>query len=417
MPAFTQHIVSAFRAPYLASRAAARSLAVGMCAAICFGNPAPAVGATRAQPDELRQMTSSFYQEHTLSALLVQVRIGGNVAFEHIQGQAMPQVPVTRDGHFRNGAVTIAYMAATLLKMSEDGMIDLDTPIARWLPDLPEAKRVTPRMLANMTSGYADYVSSQAFIDAFYANPFRTWTNAERIAISTGAPRPFAPGENWDYSHAGYVILGEVMQAAAGKPLKTLLHEYISGPLALNGTHSIDTPAIPEPAIHGYSAERGVFEDSTFWNPSWTLPEGAVQVSTIDDMARSFDTLVGKTGFLPEALRREMLAPTLIGFGRPLDGCHTCHTLTSDFYYGLGVFKSRDWAFQSPRFGGYTAMVATLPEEAAPDGRRVTIAVSVTVNEATYPEWSDDLENLADTLTRRLSAVLVPDTPMAQRRR
>ena len=45
--------------------------------------------------------------------------------------------------------MTIAYMAATLLKISADGLIDLDAPIARWLPDLPEAERVTPRMLAN----------------------------------------------------------------------------------------------------------------------------------------------------------------------------------------------------------------------------------------------------------------------------
>lgn len=417
MPALIQHLVSACQAHHCLHRAVKRGMAMGITAALWLGGPTAATAAASAQPEHLRQAATSFFDEHSLSALLVQVRVNGKVAFEHIQGQAMPQVPVTREGHFRNGAVAIAYMAATLLKMSQDGIIDLDAPIARWLPDLPEANRVTPRMLANMTAGYPDYVTNPQFIDAFEADPFRTWTNAERIAISTEAPRPFAPGENWDYSHAGYVILGEVMQAAAGKPLKALLHEYISKPLGLKNTHSIDTPAIPDPVIHGYTAERGVFEDSTFWNPSWTLPEGAVQVSTIDDMARSFDMLLGKTGFLPEALRKEMLAPALVGFGQPLEGCRTCHTMTTDFYYGLGVALSGDWAFQPPRFGGYTAMVATLPENAAPDNRRVTIAVSVTVRENTYSDWSGEQANLADAFARQLSAVLVPGEPMAQRRR
>ena len=40
------------------------------------------------------------------------------------------------------------------------------------------------------------------------------------------------------------------------------------------------TAAIPEPVLHGYTIERGVFEDSTYWNPSWTINHGAIETSS-----------------------------------------------------------------------------------------------------------------------------------------
>lgn len=390
-------------------------LGVLLCISTAF-SPAAKAAPLKVNPHELHYIAHQFFQKRHLGSLLVQIRVDGRNVFDHAEGFAMPGVPVTRDGYFRNGAVAITYVAAIMMKMSSEGHLDMDAPIARWLPNFPEANTVTPRMLANMTAGYPDYVADEGFINAFYKNPFRTWTNDDRIAISMQSPRLFAAGTNWDYSHGGYVILGKVLEAAAGKPLKQLMQDYVIKPMALQHTFSIDTPDIPAPAIHSYTAERGVFEDATFWNPSWTLPDGAVQVTTIDDMARSFDTLIGDTGFLPEGVRAQMLDTRLIGFGKPLDGCRACHTLTRDFFYGLGVFRTRDWAFQSPRFGGYASMVATLPAEHSPTGQRITIAAATTLKANSYTDWKEDLPNRADELTRILATKLAPDNPPAPQR-
>lgn len=392
------------------------TLGLALCLLLWPGMSAAKKNSTTVEPDHLKTVSEQFFDEQKLASLLVQVRINGEPVFSHAQGQAMPNVPATTDGHFRNGAVAIAYMAATLLQLAEQGLINLDTPIIKWLPHLPYADKVTPRMLSNMTSGYPDYVADAEFIEAFYDDPFRNWTNAERINISIDTTRVFEPGKNWDYSHAGYVILAEVMEAATKKPLKQLIQENILEPLNLKQTLSIDTPYIPDPVIHAYSAERGIYEDATFWNPSWTLPEGAVQVTTIDDMARSFDTLVGKTGFLSEPMRRQMIAPTLVGFGAPLEGCRSCHTMSRNFYYGLGVFMSRDWVFQSPLFGGYSSMVATLPADRSPTGERITIAVATTAQEEAFTDWTEDLQNLADSLTRLIAVEIVPDNGLAPSR-
>ncbi len=58
-------------------------------------------------------------------------------------------------------------------------------------------------------------------------------------------------------------------------------------PLALANTQSSSTPAIQKPVLHAYTGKRGLFEDSTFWNPSWTLAEGAIIADEIADLLTS----------------------------------------------------------------------------------------------------------------------------------
>lgn len=365
----------------------------------------------------VRSVAESQFALRGFASMLVVVLVDGEAVATLALGEAMPGVLLGIDDHFRNGGVALTYVAALALRLAEEGRIDLDAPIARWLPDLPFAEDATIRMLLNMTAGYPDHVAQQdQFIGPFLANPFRQWTSEEMIAISIGADRWFAPGENWDYSHAGYVIAGRVLEQATGTSLAELMQEYIIVPLALSGTQGFDTPQIPGPVVHSYTAERGVWEDATFWNPSWTLPQGAVQVTTIADMATSFDAIAGHDGFLSPQARAEMIGPGLVGFGTPLAGCPSCRTLTHRSGYGLGVVLQQDWVFQTPSFAGFASSVGTLPDGASTAGR-ITIAVAGTFKQAAHADWQGSLANWSDETVRLIGAELAPDNPPAIRPR
>ncbi|WP_127103861.1 serine hydrolase domain-containing protein [Pararhodobacter zhoushanensis] len=393
-----------------------RQSIMASCVALLLG---AGFASAQVRPDvdlaAIRDIAQEQMDQHELNALLLQVRIGGEVQLTLALGQAMTGVPVTADARFRNGAVALAYVAAVMLRLAEDGVIDLDAPVARWLPELPDSDTVTLRMLANMTSGYPDHVANEeAFVAPFLADPFAAWSPQALIDVSLSTPRLFAPGTNWDYSHTDYVILGQVLEAATGQPLHEVMARYVLTPLALTGTAGFDTAQIPAPVLHGFTAERGVWEDATFWNPSWTLPSGAIQVTTISDMARSFDGIVGHDGFLTPASRQQMIEPSLIGFGSPLPGCPTCHQMTESFSYGLGAMLQGDWVFQTPSFGGYAASVGTLPDEHAPQGR-ITIAAVVTHTAASFEDWSAATPNWADQTVRRIGELLSPRNPPPMR--
>lgn len=349
--------------------------------------------------------------EHALGSLVAEIRIDGEVAAQYAEGEAMSGEPVTLDGRFRNGAVAITYVSTVMMRLAEEGVIDLDAPIDEWVPDVPDADQVTPRMLANMTAGYPDHVADQAFVDAEVADPFRAWTTEELLEFSFGAPRLFAPGENWDYSHAGYIVLGEVLEAASGQPLEELIAQYLLDPLGLDATVQDVGPAIPEPAVHAFTLERGVWEDSSYWNPSWTLPAGAIETSSVGDVAASFDAIVGRGELIDESSWEAMFEPELIGFGAPLDGCRSCHTMVEEWSYGLGAMLTGDWVKQTPLFGGYASSVVTLPAARAEDGRAVTVAVAITYTQDTFDDWDATLRNFADDLALSLAGELVPDNP------
>ena len=95
------------------------------------------------------------------------------------------------------------------------------------------------------------------------------------------------PGTCWSYAHTNFVILGKVLEKAAGRPLEDLIREGILDRLSLNDTRSETTAVIQAPVLHSFDAERGKYEESTYWNPSWTLAHGAIMTSNIADILKS----------------------------------------------------------------------------------------------------------------------------------
>jgi CubicO group peptidase (beta-lactamase class C family) len=324
----------------------------------------------------------------------------------------MTGVPATTEMHFRNGAVAISYMSTFLLRLVDQQVVTLDDPLATWLPDLPDADRVTLRMLANMTAGYPDFVQNPKLSQEVYADPFRQWTPEEQIALSLSTPRLFAPGTNWDYSHTDYVILGQALEKITGQPLDVALQEQVLGPMGLRNTVAWSTPQISEPVLHAFTSERrqqlGIpagtrfYEESTYWNPSWTLAKGAIQTTDIVDMTTTAAAL-GEGTLLSPASHQAQIAPDLLGFGKPLAGCPACHTLDETYTYGLGVVLSNDWILQNPLFAGYGGVMAYLP------ARKIAIAVATTFGEGAFDDEGSYKHPSHVALYAAIGAYLAPD--------
>jgi len=314
---------------------------------IARGQTCTTRAATAARIDTLVRQTM---RAQRLKAAIVSVRVDGRNVVTRAYGQSMTGVPARTNMRFRNGSIAISYLGTLALRLQERGVIDLDEPIERWLPRVRDADRVTPRMLLLGTSGYRDYVGYAPFNRAFYANPFRNFTEGQLIAYAMARPSRCAPGECWGYSHANFVILGQVLSRAAGRPLGTLLRREVLRPAGLTQTRAFQTAVVPEPVLHAFTAERGTYEESTFWNPSWTLARGAVQVSTIRDVVRSAE-VIGGGRLLTPASYAQFVAPSTAGFA----------PWSPERYYALGIVSSNSWLIQNPSFAGQAAAMGYPP--------------------------------------------------------
>ena len=173
---------------------------------------------------EIRAIVERSVRENDLRAALARVDLGDRSIARVSAGESMDGVPANLRMNFRIGSVAIPYVIDLLLQLQNDRRLSLDDRLSNWFPDLPDADRVTLRMLATATSGYADWVQEDpAWIKVWYANVFRQWQTRELLDIALARPRICDPGTCFHYAHTNFIILGNVIEAVTGKPVAELL--------------------------------------------------------------------------------------------------------------------------------------------------------------------------------------------------
>jgi D-alanyl-D-alanine carboxypeptidase len=331
---------------------------------------------------------SDLMEQYSLQAAVYGVWRDGRAVATGALGTASPEVPATVADHFRIGNVTEAITTTLLLQLVDRGKISLDDKLSKWYPSLPHAGEITVEMLATSTSGYVHYVNEQSFLDAYHADVFKTWTPDEIIQYGVSQPLEFPPGTSWTFSDTNFVLLGEILRKVGGGPVSEQIQQRILGPLRMRDTQMSTTTEIPSPVLHGYTGERGVWEDATYWSPSWA-PYTGDMTSNLADLKR-WATALGSGSLLSESSRAQQVAPTTVGLG----------PLTEQFFYGLGVGVSNGWVFSAPGLMGYTGVVAYLPETE-------TAVVVFTTTGPTSPAGT----HYAGAIFEALAKIVAPGSP------
>lgn len=374
--------------------------------------PALGISADPAKADAVLKIVRDAMPGAHLKAALVRVTADGKEIVTQALGESMTAVPAMPSNFLRSGAVAISYVATLLLKLAEEKKVSLHDKLSTWLPDIPNADRVTLGQLAHMTSGYRDYVLDNPEFDAALdADPFRQWTPQELVGYAVNKPLLYEPGTNWNYAQTNYVLLGLALEKATGEGMPKLLQDRVLGPLALVNTANSYTPQIPVPTLHTFTSQRRAalkippgtpfYEDSTFWNPSWTMTHGAIDTTNIYDLEATA-VGIGSGKLLSPESYQAMVSTDLRGRSTALPGCGSCAAQDNVYTYGLGIVISGNWLLQNPMVAGEAAVEAYLPS------KKIAIAVAVTYQ----PEAFDDqgnYRNEAETLFRKIGAELAPD--------
>ena len=239
------------------------------------------------------------------------------------------------------------------------------------------------RNLAQMTSGYADYVYQQELLQGLYLDPFRQFTPQELIHIGVSKPMEFAPGTNWGYSHTNYVILGQVLQKIAGMPLADALRQDVLEPMGLKQTTESTTPMIPQPVLHAFTSERrevlgikpgvpGSLKKRPFGIPRGPPARDRWKRPSINDLSASIEAVAAGKLLSPASSAGADRPESFVGFGHKQPNCNACMQGTAALNYGLGVILSGAWVTQTLGFAGASGVVAYLPQQ------KLTIAVEAT---------------------------------------
>jgi D-alanyl-D-alanine carboxypeptidase len=196
------------------------------------------------------------------------------------------------------GSIGKTYVSAITLQLVEEGQLNLDDKIEKWLgrepwfARLPNAKEITLRMLMNHTSGIPEHVLDKNFIKALLDQPDKVWKPEELVAFILDSKPLFEAGQGWAYADTNYIVVGMIFERVSGKTIYGEVQRRILTKFKLKETVPSDSRVIAG-LIPGYSQPnspfgfegRTIIEGKFIVNPQMEWCGGGF-ASTAQDLAR-----------------------------------------------------------------------------------------------------------------------------------
>ena len=244
-------------------------------------------------------------------------------------------IPNRPDTKHRLASITKQFTAMLIVQLAAENKLKLDVPISTYLPDYPKKNgdRITIHHLLTHTSGTPNYTSFPNYRDMM-RNPHRP---AEIVNLFADSALEFTPGEKFNYSNSGYVLLGSIIENISGKTYEEVLQEKIFMPLKMINTGYDHSSPIMKNRAAGYYKNGNTFVNANYIDMSTPYAAGAIY-STVEDLY-----------LWDQALYREQLLPK-----KYMDLLFEKHTPSWGQHYGYG------WEIGSTQIGNTKEYVQTI---------------------------------------------------------
>jgi CubicO group peptidase (beta-lactamase class C family) len=262
--------------------------------------------------DAIHALLSKYHEQGWFNGSAL-VADNGAVIFKRGYGMANMEWSIanTPDTKFRLGSVTKQFTAALVLQLVEQGKVDLNAPLTRYLPDYPakNGDRITVHQLLNHTSGIPGYTELPQF---------REWalvpsTPAAFVAKFSKLELLFQPGTKYSYSNSAFFVAGYLVEKITGKSYADVLRERIFEPLGMRDS-GYDLPStLLSKRASGYDVTFDGYRNAGYID--MTLPYAAGSLySTVEDLYKWDQGLYGDVVLKP-ASKEKMFTPGLANQG------------------------------------------------------------------------------------------------------
>ncbi len=273
-------------------------------------------------------------------------------------------------------SLTKTILAAAVLRLAARGVVDLDGPAERWLPELagrPES--VSVAQILTHSAGLPDY-GGRADYHAAVAAGVEPWSGDEFLARCGVAQGEGPPVGSFAYSNIGYLLIGRLLERAGGAPLAELLAREVFAPLGLSSASLLRDRSDLAGLFFGPSPTFGGAPVEDAYHPGW-VSHGVVAM-TAADACRLVHGLT--EGYLPDALLRRMRDGLPVG--GPMGGRPWVEPA-----YGLGMMVELD-PVAGPYWGHTGGGPGVTPAAFhAPGPVPVSVAVFLDGEDGNLAEW------------------------------
>jgi CubicO group peptidase (beta-lactamase class C family) len=233
----------------------------------------------------------------------------GHIVAHHAYGFADRARGIRVDDHtiFHWASITKTLTAIAIVQLRDRGLLSLDDPVTRWVPELRQVHdpygsmdAITIRMLLGHSAGFQDPTWPYTHGEPW--EPFEPTRWDQLVAMMPYQEMHFAPDSRFGYSNPGFIYLARVIEAITGDPWEGYIYNSIWSPLGLTHSYFGVTPSwLADARSNNYtlipdSAARGtrVRDNGRDFDPGITIPNGGWN-APLSDLASYLAFLTGAT--------------------------------------------------------------------------------------------------------------------------
>ncbi len=260
----------------------------------------------------------------------------GKVIYTKAMGHANIELDVaTNTDHvFRIGSITKQFTAVAILMLEEQGKLNLNDEITKFLPDYPtQDKTITVEHLLRHTSGIMSYTNMPSFVEVMK----KEMTKDDIVNMFKDVPLEFEPGSEFKYNNSGYFLLGLIIEKVSGSSYETFLQKNIFDKADMRSSYYDTHAPIIKNRATGYDGSDGDYTNALHISMDWPYAAGAL-MSTVGDLLKWNSAL--HDGKL---ISKTTLAKAFVDYDLP-DGKTT--------HYGFGWVLSKLYGSESYEHNG-----------------------------------------------------------------
>jgi CubicO group peptidase (beta-lactamase class C family) len=227
------------------------------------------------------KILSEQYKSNETGATALVAR-KGKIIYKKAFGMANLELNISMqlDNVFRIGSITKQFTAVAILQLMEQGKLNLQDEIVKFIPDYPtHGYKITIEHLLTHTSGIKSYTGMKDYMDRMTLDLLPS----EMIDHFKNEPMEFAPGTRWNYSNSGYFLLGYIIQKVSGKTYGEYIEENIFKPIGMTNSLYGSNTKIIKNRVSGYDMGKNGYENAQPLSMTQPYAAGSI-LSTVEDM-------------------------------------------------------------------------------------------------------------------------------------
>ncbi|ANF51484.1 serine hydrolase [Chryseobacterium glaciei] len=191
------------------------------------------------------------------------------------------EVNMTPENVFQIGSMTKQFTAVAVLILEDQGKLNVNDPISKYIKDYPSGDKITIHHLLTHTSGIKDFTKMKSLSSIAQ----KEMKPEMMVDFFKNEPVDFILGEKFDYNNSGYVVLGYIIELVSGDSYENFIKKNIFEKSGMSHSYyATDRQIIPKRA-YGYHKKEHGYVNKTIINFSVPFSSGSL-MSTVDDMVK-----------------------------------------------------------------------------------------------------------------------------------